>query len=53
VNLGETVVFTLGQLQFEWDREKAISNLTKHNVSFEEGATVFRDHEALLLDDPD
>ena len=25
--------------EFEWDEEKAVSNLKKHDVSFEEGAT--------------
>jgi hypothetical protein len=27
-------------MRFEWDRRKANSNLTKHDVSFEEAATV-------------
>jgi len=27
-------------MQFEWDKEKAASNLTKHGVSFEEASTV-------------
>jgi len=30
-------------LQFEWDSAKAVENLTKHGVSFQEAATVFRD----------
>jgi uncharacterized DUF497 family protein len=30
-------------LQFEWDSEKAQSNLKKHKVSFEEASTVFDD----------
>ena len=29
--------------KFEWDREKAWLNLTKHKISFEEAATVFDD----------
>jgi uncharacterized DUF497 family protein len=29
--------------EFEWDEEKAVSNLKKHDVSFEEGATIFND----------
>ena len=29
--------------EFEWDDEKAISNLKKHVVSFEEGATIFNE----------
>ena len=30
-------------LQFEWDPDKAASNLAKHGVSFDEAATVFAD----------
>jgi uncharacterized DUF497 family protein len=30
-------------MKFEWDPEKAAANLQKHNVSFEEAATVFYD----------
>jgi uncharacterized DUF497 family protein len=36
---------------FEWDARKAVVNRTKHDVSFEEAATVFGDPEA--LDGPD
>jgi uncharacterized DUF497 family protein len=32
---------------FEWDTKKAVANLTKHEVSFDEAATVFGDSEAL------
>ena len=28
-------------MQFEWDEQKATTNLTKHGVSFEESLTVF------------
>ena len=38
---------------FEWDPEKAYSNLKKHAVTFEESATVFNDPDALSLFDPD
>ncbi|HEY5866792.1 MAG TPA: BrnT family toxin [Candidatus Tectomicrobia bacterium] len=38
-------------LQFEWDDDKAASNLEKHGVSFEEATTVFRDPFALIFDD--
>jgi uncharacterized protein len=31
------------RLIFEWDEVKAKANLNKHNVSFEEGRTVFND----------
>ena len=38
---------------FDWDPEKAESNLRKHGVSFEEATTVFGDSLALLMADPD
>lgn len=37
---------------FEWDKEKAISNLKKHGVSFEEAATVFSDPLSSTIPDP-
>lgn len=30
-------------MRFEWDPRKAASNLSKHEVAFEEAATVFED----------
>jgi uncharacterized DUF497 family protein len=30
-------------MKFEWDPEKARSNLRKHKVSFEEAATALKD----------
>ncbi len=38
---------------FEWDPEKAASNVRKHSVAFEEACTVFGDPLALLKPDPD
>jgi uncharacterized DUF497 family protein len=38
---------------FEWDREKAVLNLRKHSVGFDEASTVFGDPLALLMPDPD
>jgi hypothetical protein len=38
---------------FEWDPAKALSNRDKHNISFEEAATVFRDTMALSIFDND
>ncbi len=38
--------------EFEWDIEKAESNLQKHGVSFEEAATVFFDLLSLTIPDP-
>lgn len=38
-------------LRFEWDPKKAKTNLTKHNVSFEEALTVFADPPARIFPD--
>lgn len=38
---------------FSWDETKAVINLQKHGVSFEEAKTVFDDPEALLIADPE
>ncbi len=40
-------------MQFEWDENKAARNLVKHDVSFEEAATVFGDALSDTFDDPD
>jgi uncharacterized DUF497 family protein len=39
--------------EFEWDDEKAKSNLKKHGVSFDEGATIFNDSGIATISDPD
>ena len=39
--------------QFEWDQQKAKSNLSKHRVSFEEAQTVFEDPLYIDFYDPD
>lgn len=36
---------------FEWNPDKAQSNITKHKVSFEEASTVFLDPLALSIPD--
>jgi len=36
-------------MRFEWDTRKAVSNLRKHGVSFEEASTIFSDDHALLV----
>jgi len=38
-------------MKFQWDPEKAASNLRKHGISFDEAVTVFRDPLALIFDD--
>jgi uncharacterized DUF497 family protein len=37
---------------FEWDPDKALSNLSRHGVSFEEAITVFSDPLSLTIADP-
>jgi uncharacterized DUF497 family protein len=39
--------------EFEWDDEKAASNLKKHHISFEEAATIFNDPKVATIHDPD
>jgi len=38
-------------LRFEWDLRKALINLTKHGVSFEEARTIFGDPLSLTVAD--
>jgi uncharacterized DUF497 family protein len=42
---------TLVHGDFEWDDEKAASNLAKHDVSFEEAASAMTDPLSLDFDD--
>ena len=38
-------------MRFEWDPEKAASNIQKHGISFDEAVTVFKDPLAFIFDD--
>jgi uncharacterized DUF497 family protein len=40
-------------LRFEWDEEKAETNLRKHKVSFEEATSVFDDEFVMVREDSD
>lgn len=40
-------------MKFEWNPEKAQSNLSKHGISFEEAQTVFDDSLYVDFYDPD
>lgn len=40
-------------MKTEWDRKKALSNIRKHGVSFEEAATALCDPMAATGADPD
>ena len=51
--MGDNAIIIMEELSFEWDPKKAASNLTKHQVSFEEARTVFYDEKALVIPDPD
>ena len=40
-------------MKFEWDNKKAKTNLKKHQIAFEEAASVFGDPLAITFRDPD
>jgi len=40
-------------IDFEWDPDKAKTNLLKHKVAFKEAATVFKDELSITIYDPD
>ncbi len=40
-------------MEFDWDKQKAASNLSRHKVSFEEAATVFGNPLSDTFNDPD
>ena len=46
-------IVAIGDIQFEWDPLKNISNQKKHGISFEEAATVFSDSMYIEIVDPD
>jgi uncharacterized protein len=39
-------------MKFEWDVKKALLNIQKHSISFEEGCTAFGDVLSLTIEDP-
>ena len=43
----------MNELRFEWDQRKNRANIKKHNVSFEEAQTAFKDESAIQYTDPD
>jgi uncharacterized DUF497 family protein len=43
----------MDEIGFSWDARKAMQNLQKHKVSFEEAATVFYDENAIEFFDTD
>ena len=40
-------------MEFEWDSRKAAANYRKHDISFQEAATIFGDPLAITFEDPD
>jgi uncharacterized protein len=40
-------------MKFEWDKNKAVKNQSKHGVSFEEAKTIFNDPLFVDFYDPD
>jgi len=38
-------------MEFEWDRQKAASNLRKHRIDFADATTVFYDDMAVTIRD--
>jgi hypothetical protein len=40
-------------MKFEWNPEKAVINLRKHDISFQEATTVFDDPLSVTFPDPD
>lgn len=40
-------------MEFEWNLDKAALNFEKHDVSFQEAATVFNDLLSVTFPDPD
>ncbi|MGV0027978.1 BrnT family toxin [Phormidesmis priestleyi] len=40
-------------MEFEWNPDKAVINLKKHDISFQEAATVFDDSLSVTFPDPD
>ena len=40
-------------MEFEWDSKKAAANIQKHDVTFQEAATVFGDPLTVTFYDPD
>ncbi len=40
-------------MKFQWNSDKAILNIKKHGISFQEATTVFNDPLSLTFADPD
>ena len=45
--------YNVWMIKFEWDESKALANLKKHQVSFEEAKTIFYDEFGVQFFDED
>jgi len=43
----------MNEINFDWNKLKAMANKRKHGISFEEAQTICYDENAVLFDDPD
>jgi uncharacterized DUF497 family protein len=43
----------MSSLKFEWDEDKNMLNQRKHGIAFSEAISVFNDHFARLIPDPE
>lgn len=43
----------MSEIRFTWDGRKAVANVRKHGVTFEEARSAFLDDHARLISDPD
>lgn len=43
----------MAYIHFTWDHQKNVTNIKKHNISFEEAKTAFYDANAKAIYDPD
>ena len=49
----QTQTYELEGQIFEWDREKNLSNIRKHGITFKIAAKAFLDPDAVKVDDDD
>ncbi len=45
--------YIIDSIAFEWDPNKAVTNLKKHGIDFADAVSVFNDGHAITIDDPD
>lgn len=40
-------------MRFDWDKNKNISNINKHGISFKDASEIFFDKDTIYIPDPD